>query len=441
MAAIGRPRTETGVEGNLTSYLSSIRICVVLAAAAVMAACAPVTQIDPPQLHLEPSAPYVTNIKVENGSGDVFYDGQHPGEDKEITARPTPEQLDGKMTITRTYSDGNVKKQTLTYEAGKPVNIGYSDATNSYYVKEPPKFAIGISGAFAKLNPSFDFVRRPDTDIIRRESGGATTGFVKGDNDSQNPAFNGSIGYKFEEKFFGAKVGVELQGYYYTSQSTTNFDQVPANGGQLAIFGPVAGGGIATANDLMNVNYTSDYTMWNIQPRFTKAYGLGTVGTVPVRMNSYLGFNYGKNEDDEDLTFDIPGAALSGMTHNAIDNWYYGPELGFYSAWQVCPMTKITLGGYVNFNVNELSADRSLELTSGLTGSDELSDTKFTVGGGVTVGANFKLNDRMTASVGYNFDVANNAPAINVNQQTGAASVDTDTAQIHRFMVGLRHSF
>ena len=426
----------------MTPHLTSIRIGVLLAMAMALSGCPEPPQLNPPQLYIEPLPPRVTNIKLENGAGEVLYNGKHPGSGKQITENPTPEQLDGTMTITRTYDDGQVKKQTLTYEAGKPVHIGYRDSTDSYYVEEPPKIASNFGGLFGSLNPSFEFVNRPNTDIVRREDGGVVTGYVKGDNDSRNPAFNGTIGYKFSEPFLGAKAGLELTGSYYTSKSTTMFEQILAGGGanRLAIFGPVAGGGFSTISNLSNVNYSSDYTTWSIQPRFTKSYGVGTVFGTPVRMNSYVGFNYGKNEDDETLSGTVDGVG-DFMTMNWVDNWYYGPEGGFYSAWDLCHDTKLTLGGFVNFNVNELSADRSISSTFGQNGRDELSDTKYTVGGGANIGFHLKVTQQISAKAEFEYRRDETAPAVKINQSNGQASVDAQAADVYAITIGAKINF
>ena len=417
-------------------------IAVLALATIAMPGCVPVTQIDPEPLYLQPTAPYVTNIKVENGAGDVLYDGKHPGSNTQITANPTPEQLDGTVTITRTYSDGNVKRQTLTYEAGKPLKVGYRDSTDSYFVDKPPELTFGRTGIYGALNPSYTFVNRPDTAIVRRDQGGALAGVVKADNDSSHPAFNGSIGYKFENKFLGAKVGIELQGSYYSATARDDRETIQAGTNDLAIFGPVAGGGVNFLNnDFTNVRYRSDYTAWSLQPRLTKSYGLGTIYGTPVRMNSYMGFNFGKNEDDQEFSGDVPGAGLEFMSVNKIDNWYYGPEGGFYAAWDVCPMTKFTIGGFVNFNVNELSADRSLDVPTFTSGTDELSGTEFTVGGGANIGLHLKLTDQISAQARFDYKYANNTPTVNINQATSEASVNTEAADIYAITLGAKINF
>ena len=415
----------------------------VLAAFAVSGMGCPETMVPPPPMYLETLdlGPTVTNIKVVNGAGETLYDGRRPS-GGQISANPTPEQLDGTMTITRTYSDGSTRQQTLTYEAGKPVNIGYSSASNDYYIKPSPK-PVRMPHIYGALAPSFDFVDRPDTAIVRRDDGGQLAGFLKADNNSRNPAFNGTIGYKFETPLWGAKVGVELNGSYYSSKAKESYDQVPANGGQLAVFGPLTGGGVAfpVNNDITDLRYSSDYTAWSFQPRLNKSYGVGTIYGTPVRMNSYLGFNYGKNEDDQELSGNVPLAGLDFMSGSWIDNWYYGPEGGFYAAWDWCPRTKVTVGGFVNFNVNDLKAKRMITLSNGLNGTDEFTDTKFTVGGGANIGLNYKIGDRITAKVGFQYEYANNAPVVNVDRQTGEASVDAEGADIYSITIGAKYNF
>jgi hypothetical protein len=75
-----------------------------------LSACAPDVMLDDlPQLQLqgaEPPPPHVTNIKVENGKGEVLYNGPRP-DDGRITANPSPTQLDGTMKVTRSFSDGS----------------------------------------------------------------------------------------------------------------------------------------------------------------------------------------------------------------------------------------------------------------------------------------------------------------------------------------------
>lgn len=181
----------------------------------------------------------------------------------------------------------------------------------------------------------------------------------------------------------------------------------------------------------------SDYTAWNIQPRFSKSYDVGSLYGHDLRMNSYVGFNYGKNEDDQTLSGTVNGAG-DFTTVNAIDNWYYGPEFGFYSAWDWCPETKITLGGHVNFNVNELSANRRISSTLGFNNSDELDDTEYTVGGGINLELHRKISDIISARVGFQYERQENTPVINVDNDTGEASVDAEGSNAYQFYVGIK---
>lgn len=386
-------------------------------------------------------APTVTNINIVNGAGETLYDGPRPSDGK-IAANPTPEQLDGKMTITRTYSDGSTRQQALTYEAGKPVNIGYSSASNDYYIEPSPK-PTGMPRFYGGFESGFEWVNRPDTEIVRQDQGGQLAGFVKADNESSNPGFSGRVGFKMDQPLFGLgrKWGLEVRGSYYSSTSREHINVVRNNGGDLAILGPLPGGGLNLGmNDITDLRYSSDYTTWSVQPRFNKSYGIGTLYGKPVHMNSYVGFNYGKNEDDEELSGSVPGAGVDFMTGSWIDNWYYGPEFGFDAAWYWCPPVKLKLGGFVNVNVNDLKAKRMLVAT-GFSGADEFSNTEVTVGGGARVGLNYKWNNYFSAKVGFEYEYANDTPVVNVDPQTGDASVGAEGADIYRIVVGARVNF
>ncbi|MGB8275791.1 MAG: hypothetical protein WCF16_11055, partial [Alphaproteobacteria bacterium] len=187
-----------------------------LVLALTLCGCAPVMQyIDeaPSQLQLQnaPAPPTVTNLKIENGKGDVLYNGPRP-DDGRVEARPTPAQLDGTLKITRSLSDGTVRDQTLTYEAGKPVKVEYDYLNNKYYVdtSNPP----GMPKVYGRLTPNLEFRNRPDTAIIRREDNvsGKILDLIKADNSSSGPGFNGTVGLRFDQSLLGLgkKWGLEL---------------------------------------------------------------------------------------------------------------------------------------------------------------------------------------------------------------------------------------
>lgn len=442
----------------LYRVLAAIGFVSVLALAA--AGCAPV-QVEPPQLHLDTSremGPSVTNVKLENGAGKTLWSGA-PGQD--VTANPPLDDLDGKVTITRTYDDGATKKQTLTYEPHKPIKIGYSSAGNDYYIDTSAPPPTGSSGAgqpgtksglalkptmprfYISAQPSYTFFNRSDTPIIRKEDGGTILGYVKGDNDTSNPAFNGSVGFVLNEPFFGLgkKWGLELNGSYYKSSATTSIDSIPSNGGQLAFFGPLAGGGGVTGNDITNLRYKTDYWSWAVGPRLRKSYPLGTIAGVNVNMNSYLGFDYGEDEDDEDLSFDIPGSAVSVASMVKLDSRYYGPDFGFYSAWEICDNLHVTAGAFGKVYFNELQAKRMIDLTNGLNGADSIRETTFTAGGGANVGVNVKVAPNFTAKFGFGYERSGNSPFLDVNQETGEATVKAKSADIYRITVGAKMKF
>ena len=379
--------------------------------------------------------PYLKQVTIKNGAGETLYDGdrfRNP-----LSYDPQDPKLDGKLTITRRYSDGTVKEEEFSYTQGQAFGLKYDRSSGQYQLEQKPPLTTPTF--YGGLKPAYQFLNRPDTPLVRQEQGGVVTGFVNGDNESNNPQFNGFVGFKMDQPFFGLgkKWGLELQGSYYTADSEEDRDIVPANGGNLAVFGPIGGGGFVTGNDIQNLRYTSDYTAWNIQPRFSKSYSVGSLYGRDLRMNSYMGFNFGKNEDDQELSGTVNGVG-DFRTMNTIDDWYYGPEFGFYSAWDWCPRTKVTLGGFVNFNVNELSATRSLTSTFGQAGQDELDDTEYTVGGGVNLGLHHKLSDIITARVGFQYERQENTPVINVDQQTGVADVDAEGSDAYQFYVGMK---
>ena len=413
------------------------------AAALAVSGCAPVTMIDPPQLELgPPSAPSVTNIKVENGGGEVLYNGPRPA-DGRIEANPTPQQLDGTLKITRTYSDGSVKEQTLAFDAGKPVKIEHSDATGEYYIDKSnppatPKFYVG-------LRPSYEFRSRSGTGIIRLEDGVNILGLIKGDNDSSNPSFKGDMGFMLNNSFLGLgqKWGLELSGSYYNAKSSTNIDTV-SNPGRLAFFGPVTGGGVSVgAADFTNVRYVSNYWSWQVEPRLRKSYTVGSLYGKPLMMNSYVGFQYGEDEDDEDLDFESPGIPLRVSSRVMLDNSYYGPEFGFYDSWEYCPGLHFTAGAFAKLNVNNLTAKRSLSVTDGanISGEDSLKDTTVTMGGGLNLGLNYKFAPNLTARVGYEYEYADNTPYLDQDQTHGGVSLKTQSSDIHRIFIGARLKF
>lgn len=408
---------------------------------AAMSGCVSVPQIDPPNLQLQaygPPSPKLTNMRIENGAGEAIYDGKHFN--NPLTYDPMDPRFDGTLKIIRTYSDGTVREQTFTHTVGAPVHLDFDWVKREYALKEKPKTT--APQFYGGLNPAFQILNRPDTPLVRQEQGGMVTGFVNGDNDTNNPQFNGRVGFKIDQPLFGLgkKWGFELRGSYFTSDAELERDIVPANGGNLAVFGPIGGGGFVTGNDIRNLDYSSDYTAWNIQPRFNKSYTVGSLYGRDLRMNSYLGFNYGKNEDDQSLSGTVNGVG-DFSTMNWIDNWYYGPEGGFYAAWDWCPKVKLTAGGFVNFNVNDLKAKRMLISTFGQEGQDEFSDTEFTVGGGVNVGAHYKIAPGVSAGAGFQWERQSNTPVVDINQDTGVADVDAEGSDAYQFMLGFRVNY
>jgi hypothetical protein len=422
----------------MTSHRPSFRNWGLLALIGVFMGACVTTEINPPQLYMEPLPPRVTNLKLENGSGDVFYDGKHPGSGKVITANPTPQQLDGTVTITRTYDNGEVKKQTLTYPAGKPLNIGYRGSTDSYYINE--QTAVTMPRFYGGLRPTYEFLNRPDTAIVRQDQGGQLAGFVKADNESNNPAFNGRVGFNMDKPFFGLgrRWGLELSGNYYSSTAKDDRDVVPAGTGSLAVFGPVGGGGVNFGNnDITNLRYNSDYTSWESDVMFFKDYDVDLWDEV-VDFHSYFGIEFGKNEDDQSLMGDVPGLGVNFNSGNWIDDWFYGPVGGFESAWEVYPRVKVTTGAFGKLLFNDLSAKRMITLSNGLTGNDKLSNSEWTLGGGASIGLKYEVKPGITAQLGYTFEYANNTPVINVDRTTGDASVDAEGADKHEFYVGIK---
>jgi len=415
-------------------------LALVVAGALALSACVAAPQINPPVLELEEQPPSVTNIKMTNGAGETLYDGPRPSSGN-ITANPTPEQLDGKMTIVRTYDDGSKKEQTLTYEAGKPIKMGYSEATGEYYVdKTPPIVMPKFYGGF---RPSYEFRNRDGTPIIRREDNNDNVlGIIKGDNDSSNPSFKGNIGFVLNRPFFGLaeKWGLELAGSYYNAKSTTNIPML-SNPGRLGIPAPFTGGGVAiVGGDFSNVNYKSNYWSWQIEPRLRKSYSVGELFGKPLRMNSYIGFQYGEDEDDEDLDFDVPTFPLQVRSQVKLDNWYYGPEFGFYDSWEWCPRVHLTAGAFAKLYVNNLSASRSTSLAGLVNNSeqDSLSETTVTMGGGVNLGLHYKFTNYLTARIGYEYERADNTPYLDWDQTHGGVSLKTQASDINRIYIGAK---
>jgi hypothetical protein len=420
-----------------------------VAALSLFACVAPPVDIEPgaePEF-LQPKpgtiSPHVTEISIENGKGDVLYKGPRP-ESGSIEARPTPEQLDGTLRIRRTLSNGSVLDQTLTYEAGKPVKVGYDERNDKYYVDttSPP----GRPRFYGQLTPFYEFRNRPDTPLIRQEDGGGNIiGQIEADNDSSDPGFKGSLGFMLDQPLLGLskKWGMEFTGSYWNSKSTTNVDEIPASGGRLAFFGPLAGGGASIPTDITNLRYASDYWSWAIETRLRNSYTLGRLNGQPVNMNAYLGVEYGEDEADEELDFESPTFPLRVSSLVQLDNRYYGPTFGFYSSWSIYERLRLTAGAFGKVYINNLDASRRISVVDGasLSGEDSLSRTTVTAGGGLDLGLHYKFAPGLVGRVGYGYEHADNTPVLKVDQQTGAASVDTGSADLHRLHIGLRATF
>jgi hypothetical protein len=440
------PARGNAKEGDMDSPRHGFFHLAVLSIAALTASACAVGEItipEPLQMQYSPSPPSVTEMSVENGKGEVLYKGPRP-ESGSIEARPTPEQLDGTLRIRRTLSDGNVLDQTLTYEAGKPVKVGYDSVNNKYYVDttSPP----GRPRLYGQLTPFYEFRNRPDTALIRQEDGGGNIlGLIKADNDSSDPGFKGSVGAVFDQSLFGwsRKWGMEFTGSYWNSKSTTNVDEIPASGGRLAFFGPLAGGGASIPTDIANLRYSSNYWSWSIEPRLRSSFTLGTLYDRPVHLNAYLGFQYGEDEDDEDMDFESPTFPLRVSSLVKLDNRYYGPTFGFYTGWWIHDRIRLTAGAFGKIYVNELDASRRISVVDGasLSGEDSLSRTTVTAGGGLDLGLQYKFAAGLVGRVGYGYEYADNTPVLKVDQQTGEASVDTGSADVHRVHIGLRAAF
>jgi hypothetical protein len=400
---------------------------------------------DLPQLQLqgaEPPPPHVTNIKVENGKGDVLYNGPRP-DDGRLTANPSPAQLDGTMKVTRTFSDGSATEQTLTYDAGKPVKIGYREITNEYYVdtENPP----GKPKFFGALNPYYEFRNRPDAPLIRRDIGGQTESVFKGNNDNDNPGFSGSIGMKFDYPLFGLgkSWGVQLDGKYYSSSSQTDIDSIPANGGTLGIFGPFAGGGISTANDISNLRYNSRFWDWSVGASLTKDCMLDSWDEGDVDLDSDFGWDYGEDEDDEDDDFDIPATGVHVASQAQITNRYFGPRGGVTIDAPITRDLRAYGGAFGKLYFNSIDGSRRTD-TSGavvLHGAEDLSDHSVTLGGGIKTGLYYNIAPSIRAGLGFEYEYANNTPQLKIDSQTGEAKVGVTGADVYRVRLGIRADF
>ena len=86
-------------------------------------------------------------ITVKNGAGQTLYEGD-PGQ---IKADPPLEQLDGTMTITQHWSDGQNRTFTVNHDPNSRVNVGWNSGAEKYEVKKPGPLQVGIAGGFGQI--------------------------------------------------------------------------------------------------------------------------------------------------------------------------------------------------------------------------------------------------------------------------------------------------
>jgi len=93
--------------------------------------------IDPPALVLElpPPPPHITHIITTNGAGKTLMDSG-TGRQGQTSANPPLTDLDGRLTIISTWSDGRKATHQVTHTPGQPVNLFFSHVTGSWLSAE-----------------------------------------------------------------------------------------------------------------------------------------------------------------------------------------------------------------------------------------------------------------------------------------------------------------
>ncbi len=83
-----------------------------------------------------PPPPGISQIRVTNGAGKTVMESDKTIRVSGLGADPDLADLDGTLTITATWEDGQVTTQTLTHEPNMPVALKYYGSGHSFAVSE-----------------------------------------------------------------------------------------------------------------------------------------------------------------------------------------------------------------------------------------------------------------------------------------------------------------
>jgi hypothetical protein len=300
--------------------------------------------------------------------------------------------------------------------------------------------------AYAK--PNYEWQGRPSTTIGFKDFGGVTRVPIELDNFSSDPGIEAGFRVDFPWAMrlgnvrLGKSWGIDLNVTYFGSNSKHDIGQLPAAGENFGLYGPFAGGGVTTGQDLNNVVLNNDFSRTTGEIRLRKNYDLWGAD-----MRTYVGFCFGGVEVDDDLDLMV-GNNIDYRSRIKMDNFYYGPTGGFLVN---LPMPALDLGnskyvfyfgGYGQVMFNDADIKRQVDLSGAvnLSGADKFSHSETTLGGGVKIGGRYEFN-RFSVHWGGEFAINENVPEQHVDPNTGDATARFGVARDYKISVGAKYTF
>ena len=400
-----------------------------------------VADIEPLKLDL---GPYVEKVTVKNGAGETLYEGS-PGQ---ISVDPPLEQLDGTMTITQHWNDGNTRNFTLTHEPNTQVNAGWDSDLGRYVIKKPGPLQIGIAGGFGQVEGTRFGIGTID-------KGGREQALARNDDRINTSYVHSHISYELGSKGIFSKSQLYLRTRYQwgeDSESTT--EQVGGNTVALTYDRNASNGSTGLGLGATGAQARSENHVKGID------IDLGVTGDIPLGAGfavapninlSYRGFWQTGWGDFRSLTF-LNDDVLS-ETEQDLDDHYYGIGTG---AWVTKTFEEpgisvfggVDLTGY--YRDTELKSEQMNRcVVGGCTAANNFTakvnddDSGFTYGVVARLGFSVDLSYRYTLGAIARMDYLEERGGVvsRENPQQGVKKIQTEDAFDYTVGVFLRKDF
>ncbi len=277
---------------------------------------------DPPQLFLEGGAhPTMEKITVTNGAGQTLYEGD-PGQ---IEADPPLDQLDGTMTITQHWSDGQNRTFTVNHDPNSRVNVGWNSGAEKYEIQKPGPLQIGIAGGGGQMEGT----RFGIGTLVK---GGKEESLAKNDDTVNTTYVHSHLSYELGPKWKFSGSRFYVSGSYQFGESKDSARE-PSGGGTVAVtYDKNASDGTTTGLGLgtNGAEARSENHMRGIDLRagLTGDFILVDELTLSPNINlSYKGVWQNGWGDFRSMAF---GDAVFSETEQDLDDHYYGLGTGAY---------------------------------------------------------------------------------------------------------------